>query len=81
MNEILFIIGMLAVNYLILHYPIAFVNTLTNGLQPIGAFVLVFVASKLMPSVFQRRYSLQEIIWKTILCIIALLLIYRFYML
>ena len=78
-NEIFFIVGMALVSYLTLFYDIAFVKTLTNWLQPVLWFVMVFLAYKFLPNIYEWKYSKKELIWKVLLCIISFLLLFIFY--
>lgn len=78
-NELFFIIGILIVNYFNLLYPIAFVSTLTNWLQPLLWFIMVYIAYKIFPLIFEREYTKKELAWKIILCIVSFVLIYLFY--
>lgn len=78
-NEILFIVGILITSYLTLYYPIAFVKTISNWLQPLLWFIMVYVAYKILPSIFEREYTKKELLWKISLCIISFVLIYLFY--
>ena len=78
-NEMSYIIGVLIINYLTLHFNIAFINTLSNGLQPILWFFMVFLAYKLLPNIYTRKYHKKELVWKFILCWLTFLLLFLFY--
>jgi phosphatidylserine synthase len=78
-NEIFYLIGMVIVSYLVLHYNVAFIETISNGLQPILAFFMVFLAYKFLPDIYIRNYKKKELIGKLSLCIITFLLLFIFY--
>lgn len=78
-NELLFIVGIIIVNYLSLQYPIAFVNTIVNWLQPLLWFIMVYIAYKIFPSIFEWEYSSKELSWKISLCVVSFVLISIFY--
>lgn len=78
-NELIFIIGIMIINYLTLSHPVAVINTLTSWIQPIIGFVMVFIAHKLIPKVYERDYTTKTIVYKIILCILSLVLLWRFF--
>ncbi len=78
-NELFYIVWVLIVNYLSLHYNIAFINTISNGLQPLLWFLMVFLAYKILPKIYEWDYSQKELKWKIILCIISFVLLFWFY--
>lgn len=78
-NEIFYIIWIMIINYLLLFHPVAFINTISNGIQPILLFIMVRLAYKLLPNIFERNYTKKEIIFKISLCIILLLLLWLFF--
>ena len=63
------------INYLTLSHPVAIINTLTSGIQPIIGFIMVFIAHKFLPKIYERTYTTKIIIYKIILCIVSLLLL------
>jgi len=78
-NEWFYIGGMLILNYLSLHYDIAYINTITNWLQPLLWFMMMFIAYKYLPKIYDRNYSFRELTRKITLCVISCALLYWFY--
>ncbi|MFA7285118.1 MAG: hypothetical protein WC004_04850 [Candidatus Absconditabacterales bacterium] len=78
-NELFFIVGVMIVNYLTLSQPVAIVNTLTNGVQPIVGFGMIFAAYRLRPKIFDREYRGKILLYKMILCVVSLALLGRFF--
>lgn len=67
------------VNFLSLRYPVAIVSTLSNGLQPILWFIMTYLASRSLPSLFDRSYTKQDMVLKMFLCVIACILLGWFF--
>lgn len=78
-NELFYIIWIMIINYLFLSHPIAFIETISNSFQPILWFIMVRIAYKLFPSIFERKYTKKEIIFKIYLCILFLILLWLFF--
>lgn len=78
-NELLYIGWVLIINFLMLRYHIAVVNTFSNGIQPILWFAMAYVAYRMLPKHFARTYSRKELLLKLMLCALALFLLWLFF--
>jgi hypothetical protein len=78
-NESLSIIANMIINFVSLFYSVAIVSTISNGLQPIFSFILVFLASRILPDIFFRKYRKKELLLKLFLCVVSFVLLSVFY--
>lgn len=67
------------INFVSLFYSVAIVSTISNGLQPIFSFILVFLASRILPDIFFRKYRKKELLLKLFLCVVSFVLLSVFY--
>ncbi|MDR2190209.1 MAG: hypothetical protein LBP53_03290 [Candidatus Peribacteria bacterium] len=78
-NEIFSIVANSILNFVALFFSVALVQTISNGLQPLCSFLLVFLAYKILPHIYIRKYTKKELLWKITLCIISFFLLFIFY--
>jgi hypothetical protein len=78
-NESLSIIASSINNFVALFIGVAVVQTISNGLQPLFSFLLVFLASCCLPSIYLWKYRKKELARKIVLCIISFVLLFLFY--
>jgi drug/metabolite transporter (DMT)-like permease len=78
-NETISIVANALVNFVALFYSVAVVQTISNGLQPLFSFLLVFLSYKILPDIYMRKYTKKELLWKLSLCIITFVLLFIFY--
>lgn len=78
-NEMFYLIGTVIINFLSLSFNVAYIDTLSNGLQPILAFLMVFLAYKLLPHIYTWEYHKKELVRKLTFCILIFVLLFLFY--
>jgi uncharacterized membrane protein len=78
-NELFYIVGVMILNFLFLLYPVAIVNTISNWVQPLLGFWMIWAAYKLYPKIFEREYSTKELSFKIIICIVVFILLFFFF--
>lgn len=78
-NEIFYIVWIMVVNYLSLLYPLAIINTISNWLQPIIWFLMVWLAYKFLPSYFEWEYGKKELLRKLLLSVVCFWLLWYFF--
>ncbi len=74
-NELFFIIGYVVLSILFLYHPVVVVDTLSNGIQPLLLFGMVYLSYKIFPHIFERKYNKNIIIQKIFLCCVLIILL------
>ncbi len=69
-NELFFIVGIILLNYLSFSHYVVIVWILSNGIQPMLAFPMKYIAHRLKPQRYDRNYTRKQILTKAVLIIV-----------
>lgn len=78
-NEILYILAIIILNFASLSQYVVIVSLLSNGIQPLLGFAMSYGAHRLLPGIYERHYSQKTLIFKIVITLIILCLLWVFF--
>ena len=78
-NEGFYIVGIIILNILAMHHPVAMIGLVNNGSQPLLWFAMTYLAYRIFPQYYERPYTQRVVMYKTLLMIVIIILLYRFF--
>lgn len=67
LNELIFISGVMVFNYLSFSHYVVYVGIISNGIQPIIAFPMKYIAHRIKPERYDRKYTKKQLLTKVVL--------------